>query len=113
MSLEAAKKLLSQVNRNDFAGKSEEEIADFLKESGCTLDELKKAYILSQSLSEGEMEKVSGGGDLATCTGDYYKESCSDTVEYGSNCIFGDQDCWFNGRNYYTHCVSSVKRTAG
>ena len=130
MSLEAAKKVLTEVNREVFKGKSEKEIELFLKENGydCSIEELKKAYILAETLSEDEMEKVTGGKGngcphaakkgsgmlgyaMDVCTGDYYVESCSDTVEEGSSCWSGDRACVFSGREYTIHCSSDLKET--
>lgn len=135
MSLEAAKKVLAEVNKDTFSGKSREEVEQFLKENGydCTIDELKKVYILAESLSEDELVKVTGGagngcphaakkaseglgryadGD-GSCAGDYYSEACSDTVEKGSFCWSGDYDCFFSGRHYTPRCLSSLKESSG
>lgn len=104
MSLEAAKKLLNEVKREDFAQKSQEELEQFLKENDydCTLEEVKKAYILAEPMSEKELEKVSGGifFDRKNCAGDYYVEQCSDTVEENSHCWSGDYGCTSPGRDY-------------
>ena len=130
MSLEAAKKVLTEVNREAFEGKSEEEIGKFLIDNGydCTIDEVKKVYILGEHLSEDEMAKVTGGKGngcphaakkdsgmlgyaMDVCTGDYYVEHCSDTVEEGSSCWSGDRACVFSGRDYTIHCSSDLKET--
>lgn len=142
MSLEAAKRVLTEVNRDTFAGKSEEELGRFLQEKGydCTVEELKKARILGEHLSETELEKVTGGrghgkrfsnngcshaakknsdhelgryadGD-GGCAADYYLEPCSDTVEKDSFCWSGDYDCFFSGRHYTVHCLTTQTEPA-
>ena len=131
MSLEAARKVLTEVKRETLNEKTKEEVEQFLKENGydCSIDELKKAYILAENLSEEEMAKVIGGtdnecpnaakennGELGryadgdgSCAADYYLEACSDTVEKDSFCWSGDYDCFFSGRRYTVHCLSSLK----
>ena len=44
-----------------------------------------------------------------SCAGDYYLEACSDTVEKDSFCWSGDYDCFFSGRHYTAHCLSSLE----
>ena len=135
MSLEAAKKLLTEVNAEEFAGKSAEEVAAYLKENSydCTPDEVKKACILAASLSEEEMEKVAGGkkanngngcphaakkgkqGELGSAGGngncgfDYYEGACSATVEKGSWCWSNDWCQWVDVW-YYADCLSTIGR---
>lgn len=133
MSLEAAKKFLTEVNAEEFTGKSTEELAAYLKENGydCTPEEVKKACILAASLSEEELEKVTGGnngngcphaakkgkqGELGSAGGngncgfDYYEGPCSATVEKGSWCWSNDYCTWVEV-TYHADCLSDIGYT--
>lgn len=107
MSLENAKKLVSELNadsalREKFRKNPEAALAE--KDYGCTSDELKEALVFSRELDAKELDTVTGGRALddgipgggikgpkvGSCTGTYFAEKCTATVEDRSVCWTDD-----------------------
>lgn len=100
MSKENAKKfydeVVSQGEQNSWFAKSEAQIEEIIAKEGYdfTFADLKavlKEHVMSQEISDEELDIAAGGRHLGGCTHDYYIQECTDTVESGSACWSGDR----------------------